>query len=152
MDDRVEIDDDVIIDHEQGSKNGHKNTIYKSDAQNAFHHSEGLNFLRALIEVGSLDDDTTLPNLAIRATIPSKFTEGHVLATAIADCWSQNVRYHNEEGNKQLIMMVAGWTGVDSERAKLMVRAAAGEIENPNRSHNWGERIQQMAWGNKARG
>lgn len=151
MGDDIKVDDEVIQEHETKS-NGHKNIVYKSDAENAFHHESGMNFLRALIEVGPLNQDTTLPELAIRATIPSKFTEGHVLATALADCWSNNVRYHNEAGNKQIIMMVAGWTGVDAERAKLMVRAAAGELENQQRSSSFGERIQQMAWGNKARG
>lgn len=144
-----QIDDEVTS--EEKSPNGNKSTVYRSDAQNAFHHESGLNFLRALIEVGDLGDSKTLPNLAIRATIPSHINEGHVLATAIAACWSNNEQYGNEEGNKELIMLVAAWAGVDAERANLMVKAATSEYQQPNKG-GLGDRIQNLAWGNRNKG
>lgn len=154
MEDRVEVADEIQPEPgTNGDSKEKKNIVYRSDAQSAFHHEQAMNALKALLEVGPLDDDTTLPKLAIRAAIPSKFTEGHMLGTAIAACWANCIKYHHTDGIQEIVMMLASWAGVDAERAKLMVKAVIGEFQTgTGSSGGFLERAQNYAFPKRNKG
>lgn len=117
-----------------------------STFQNAFRSGQGgYSAIRALLESGDKPED-----LLLRATFPSKRTEGLRFLIAFAHHIAKCREFHDKTAEEEANFFMNGIPAIDNERIKLAVQAIIGEKPRFNdRENTWGKKIQHAAWGNK---
>jgi len=111
--------------------------------------AEMINALKALIEVGELEDKKTAPGLGIRGYIPSNITPGVVRATALTQMWSKSIEFSDICGQQEIVMWLATQAGVDGKRSELVVKAVTGSFIG-KRDESLGGKAKRAAFGEHA--